>query len=115
MSGRQIERRRAPRVQAGFAIEVHERGEPHEARLEDLSTNGLCFTMSRAITEMTLLELRLDLPGAGPCRLRGAVVRCAKLRGVTPPTYQVAVYITEMDAESRLRLRGFVQRATANA
>lgn len=109
-----IERRRAARAKADFSIRFAERdasreAATREATLKDLSTNGLCCHYGEALREMTLVRIALEIPGEPQVHdVQGAVVRCAKLRDVTPPAYEVAVYFTETSAACRAALARFV-------
>ena len=110
------ERRRDPRALADFSIQIGQSPkagvpgtERSPARLRDLSISGLCCFHPAPMTEMTLVHLTLRLPGDDrDHEVDGAVVRCAKLRGQTPPTYEVAVYFTEMTPETRAAIGSFV-------
>jgi hypothetical protein len=104
-----IERRRAPRAQAEFAIHLAERGEKRPAALQDLSTGGLRCHHGEAIREMTLVEIGLTLPEQTEVHtVRGAVVRCAKLRGQNPPTYEIAIFFTEVSPACRAAIARYV-------
>lgn len=114
-----MERRRAPRAKAEFAIQLgdvkptgaRERStdQLQPAQLKDLSTGGLCCLLGEALREMTLVELSMQLPGdATPHRVQGAVVRCAKVRGTTPPTYEAAIFFTDVSADCRAAISSFV-------
>jgi hypothetical protein len=112
-TGRSIERRRAPRAETTFPIRITEQGEARPATVKNLSSSGLCCTYPEAIREMTLVGMTLELPGeAGVHELRGAVVRCDKLRGQTPPTYEIAIYFTEITPGTRVALSKFVSAQT---
>lgn len=104
-----IERRRAPRAEAEFAIQLTERGEQRPAQLKDLSTSGLRCHHGEPIREMTLVEIAVQLPGQRePHPVRGAVVRCVKVRGVSPPTYEIAVFFTELTPDCRAAIAEYV-------
>jgi hypothetical protein len=115
MTGRSIERRKAPRAPADFSIRLADRGEAREARVKDLSTHGLCCWYPEPVAEMTLVRLDLELPGQGAHEVQGAVVRCQKVRGQSPPTYEVAVYFTRVPAECRAALAQYVTTQLAAA
>ena len=103
------ERRKAPRAKAEFQIRLGERAATKEARIQDLSTSGLCCHFGDAIREMTLVEIGMQLPGDDTLHaLRGAVVRCQKLRGQNPPTYEIAVFFTELPPACRQAIGEFV-------
>ncbi|MFO1052418.1 MAG: PilZ domain-containing protein [Planctomycetota bacterium] len=104
-----IERRRAARAKAEFSIRLAERDGMRPARLKDLSTSGLCCYFGEAMREMTLLRIALEIPGAvGTHEVQGAVVRCAKLRDVSPPTYEIAIFFTQLPAACRQAIHDFV-------
>lgn len=114
--GRTTERRRAQRAPADFSIHIGQSPKAGvtdtakaPAKLRDLSISGLCCYHPEPLNEMTLVHMSLSLPGdARSHEVDGAVVRCAKLRGQSPPTYEVAVYFTEMAPETRAALGAFV-------
>ena len=114
---RQHERRRAPRADAAFPVELTFRGATLDAQLKDLSENGLACSYPTAIDEMTQVGLALRLPDSDAVHpIQGAVVRCAKRRGVTPPSYEIAIFFTDVTVEGRAAIRDFVSnrlRATA--
>lgn len=104
-----IERRKAARAHADFAIRLAERGELRGARIKDLSTSGLCCLYPEALREMTLVRIALELPGDSTAHeVQGAVVRCAKLRDYSAPTYEVAVFFTQMSPEARRAIDTYV-------
>lgn len=106
MPGTNAERRKAPRAKASFPILMSDQGKPCEATLKDLSTSGLCCSLPKALPEMSLLQIDLDLPG-GKVRHRilGAVVRCAK----AAHGYEVAVFFTDVSPEARKALTAYVE------
>ncbi len=105
MSGTQQERRRAPRAKASFPILMSESGDPSEATLKDLSTNGLCCIYPQPLQEMSLLCIDLDLPGGKERhRIQGAVVRCEEQKG----GFEVAVFFTEVSPDAKTALEAYV-------
>ncbi len=107
------ERRRAPRAQGNFPIQLTQRAEGRSGNVVDISENGLCCTYPEAIQEMTLVNIDLQLPtGKDSHTVQGAVVRCEKRRNVSPATYEVAVYFTDLAPEIRKELRDYVTRAS---
>lgn len=109
------ERRRAERIAATFPIELTYRDAPVDAELKDLSENGLCCTYPTAIDELTQVRLGLRLPGTDRSHsVDGAVVRCVKCRGDSPPRYEIAVYFTYLSDEARIDLRAFVNEHLAS-
>lgn len=105
-----IERRKCPRTDVDIPIRLSPREGAHPARLVNISTSGICCTYGEAISEMTMVGITLELPGQPKCaEVKGAVVRCAKLRDQTPATYELGIFFTEMDPESRRAIAGFVE------
>jgi len=89
-----------------------------EVKLRDLSAAGACFFHDRAIPEMTLLELAMELPGPGPSApraivARGAVVRCQQ---ISPRVehFEIAVFLHDIRDDDRRALAEWV-RTQANA
>ncbi|MEE9127198.1 MAG: PilZ domain-containing protein [Planctomycetota bacterium] len=117
MSKTGIERRRAHRTEADIPIRLIPRDDAHPARLVNISTSGICCTFGEAINEMTMVGITLELPGAATgTEIKGAVVRCAKCRNVTPPTYELGIFFTELSPDSRHAIEGFVDsRLSENA
>lgn len=110
MSELGIERRRAPRADVDIPIRLTPREEAQPARLVNISTSGICCTFGEAINEMTMVGITLELPGqASGAEVKGAVVRCAKCQGVTPATYELGIFFTEMDVASRQAIQSFVE------
>src|SRR5262245_29113554 len=75
------ERRAHPRANCDGTITIQLADGAHQARLRDVSRAGICFFLDRPLSEMTLLGVRIDLPGRAalpPARIegRGVVVRC---------------------------------------
>jgi PilZ domain len=109
-----LERRRAPRAAVSIPIQLSPRGDATPATLTNLSTSGLGCQFGEAIGEMTLVGIDLDLPGAkGPTRVTGVVVRCDKIRGMNPPTYEIGVFFTDMADATRAVVTEFVERQLA--
>lgn len=109
MTSHPSERRRAPRAKASFPVQLNLRAEAAPATLKDISSNGLCCRFHEPIREMTLVHMDLRLPGTGSAHgVDGVVVRCDKLRGESPPAYEVAVYFTGIAPEARAAIHGFV-------
>lgn len=111
MAGITHERRRAPRARADFPIRLRQRAEARPGSVVDISENGLCCTFPEAIREMTLVNIDLQLPEDSRTHaVQGAVVRCEKRKNVSPPTYEVAVYFTDLEPDARQLLRDYVTR-----
>ena len=109
MTQPKIERRRAPRASAQLPLRLSDDAGARAATLRNISASGLCCDFEQPLAEMTLLGIQLELPGGdGPHDVQGVVVRCDKRRGVAPPTYEVAVYFTEMPPATREAIHQFV-------
>ncbi len=97
------ERRRHPRAEADWTVEIALTGGTHRARLRDVSRIGLCFHMETAIPLMTVLGVGLDLPVDGGVRRitgSGAVVRCQRISPALEH-YEVAVFLHDMSEGDR--------------
>ncbi len=109
MTNLDIERRKAPRTDADIPLQLSPRGAAQPARLVNISISGMCCTFGEAINEMTMVGITLELPGQpNSAHLKGAVVRCAKRRGVSPATYELGIFFTDVDPDSRRAIQGFV-------
>src|SRR5262245_22489335 len=106
-----IERRRAPRVQASFPLQLSTRAEAAPATLKDISTNGLCCAFGEAVPEMTMVRLDLQFPGEREThRIDGIVVRCDKRRRESPPSYDIAIYFAELGEAARASVEAYVAK-----
>lgn len=101
------ERRQHPRVRSDRPATVSVAGTPREVRLRDLSAAGLCFFSEEPFREMTLLEVRLDLPEQAPLSASGAVVRCERISRHLEH-YEVAVFLHGLGDADRRRLQAYV-------
>ncbi len=109
-----IERRRAPRASVSIPIQLSPRGDAEPATLTNLSTSGLACHFGAAMTETTLVGIDLDLPGIEePARVQGVVIRCDKLRGINPPTYEIGIFFTDLTNATRATLHEFVEAQLA--
>lgn len=107
MSSPQPDRRRAPRAQADFPIQIVGKAAGRPAQLKDISEIGLCCSCSERIDEMTLLAIDLQLPGAQvQHKVKGAVVRCEPLR--QQGSFELAVYFTEIAPQTKAALKQLV-------
>ena len=105
------ERRRHPRAEADWTVEIALDDGTHRARLRDVSRIGLCFHVERAIPMMTVLQIALDLPVDGGVRRvsgSGAVVRCQRI-SPTLEHYEVAVFLHDMAEGDRAALDAHVR------
>lgn len=105
-----IERRRTPRAEVDIPIRLTPRDTAQPAQLVNISTSGICCTFGEAVNEMTLVGLTLELPSQDTAiPVKGAVVRCKKLRDRNPPTYEIGIFFTEMSPETRRAIEAFVE------
>lgn len=109
------ERRRHPRARIEGIVTLALKSGVHNAKLRDISRSGVSFYLDRKVPLMTLLELKLDLPGRGNAQIaaRGAVVRCEPIStGVDH--YEIAVFLHETGEQERAAIDAFVAaRASA--
>lgn len=110
MSGTTTERRGAPRARIAIPIHVSDPSGPQRATLIDISTTGLSCSYPEAVNEMTLMRIGLDLGDGRSSQIEGAVVRCEKQRGVSPPSYLVAIYFTRVSSEARSAIGTLVEK-----
>ncbi len=106
------ERRAHPRALYDGSITIQLDDGAHVARLRDVSRAGICFYLDRALPEMTILSVRIDLPGRGRSEAvriegRGAVVRCLPLSKAVDH-YEIALFLNELGEPQRQRLDAFV-------
>lgn len=108
------ERRRAPRVHANFPIELSCENGRLSGVLRDISAVGLCCQIPTALREMTLVRMRLELPGApAAADIEGVVVRAEKLPDKSPATYDVAMFFSSLTPGARAAIETFVQKNVA--
>lgn len=106
------ERRAHPRAACDGTLIVELSDGSHRARLRDVSRAGICFFLDRPLPEMTLLGVRIDLPGRAsepPVRIqgRGVVVRSLPLSRAIDH-YEIAVFLNELGEAERETLDAFV-------
>jgi hypothetical protein len=109
------ERRAHPRAACGGSLTLQLDDGPRSARLRDVSRAGICFYLDRPLAEMTLLAVRMDLPGrqrGAPARVegRGVVVRCRPIARAVDH-YEIAVFLNELPEPQRELLDAFVAAA----
>jgi hypothetical protein len=107
------ERRGAPRARADLPLQLQttEAAARRPAELKDISRSGLCCSFPEPVAEMTVMGVDLALPGVGPHRVQGVVVRCERSRG--EPAYDVAIYFTDVPPAARKDIDRFVAGAIA--
>ncbi len=105
------ERRRHPRAEADWTVEIALEGGTQRARLRDVSRIGLCFHTEQPIPMMTVLSVGLDLPvphGVRRVTGSGAVVRCERISPALEH-YEVALFLHDMSESDRDALDEHVQ------
>ena len=111
MKTQEPERRRAPRARADFPIDLWADGTV-AARLENISTAGLCCVVGKAIPELSLARTTIELPaGQTPAtrkyELEGAVVRCEPRE---EGDYEVAIFFQFPPPEAQELITDYVER-----
>ncbi len=110
------ERRRAPRISAEFPIQLRCETGTVDGVLRDVSVMGLCARLPTALREMTLVRMRLDLPGGREsASVEGVVVRAEKVPDRSPATYDIAVYFSHVTPAARAALEAFIARHPQSA
>ncbi len=104
-----IEKRRAPRAMADFAISLTDRGQAREATVRDISRSGLMCSYPEAIAEMTMVEIKLQIPGDDEEHTtKGTIVWCSKRRGENPPAYDLGVFFDRLPRATQEALDRYV-------
>jgi hypothetical protein len=106
------ERRAHPRARCDGTLTLELADGAHRARLRDVSRAGISFFLDRPLPEMTLLGVRIDLPGRAsepPVRIqgRGVVVRSLPISRAVDH-YEIAVFLNELGEAERESLDAFV-------
>jgi hypothetical protein len=110
------ERRRAPRISAEFPIQLRCETGTVDGVLRDVSVIGLCARLPVALREMTLVRMRLDLPGGRDgASVEGVVVRAEKVPNKAPATYDIAVFFSHVTPAARATLEAFIARQTSSS
>ena len=103
------ERRRAQRVSANFPIQLRSETGAVDGILRDVSVIGLCARLPVALREMTLVRMRLDLPGGREgASVEGVVVRTEKVPNRPTATYDIAVFFSHVTPAARAALESFI-------
>jgi len=113
------ERRRAQRVDATLAINLHLDTGGGRAETLDVSANGVHFRAPEYIEPMTKLAMSFDVEigDEDPCTVEceGIVARVRpELPSEAADGYEVAVFFTTIDAESLHHLERYVELRLAN-
>jgi hypothetical protein len=106
-TNRPKERRLHQRVPVKGHVALGE-GVDGRAVLTDISMSGVACTSPKAMAEMTVLEMTMELPfadGAKSFQAGGAVVRSEPLEG---GGFMVAVFFTHMDDAARTTLAEYI-------
>lgn len=118
------ERRKKPRANANFDLHLEFPGQAGSARVRDISGSGVRCESDRPVPMMTLVQMRIQLPGGGasvPREIvcRGAVVRSEPISRAGPANaaqrsgtpYDIAIFFTEMRDSDREDVEAFVASA----
>lgn len=114
----QSERRREKRVTTTGQVSLGASHVASTAVLRNVSLNGILCQSTQELAEMTVVELKLELPRLAEERAdtryelecRGVVVRCEPVaRGNSRRRWDIAIYFTDMPEASRAALERFVQ------
>lgn len=111
------ERRKCPRVLVDFPLEFTHPFPREVVQVKDLSLSGICCTTEFQLPEMTRVGIILNLPEARgrfqpkePIKCEGAVVRCEeKEAGDAGTVYDLAIFFTDIDSDSRNVLKSFIE------
>lgn len=108
----QSERRRAPRANASFQVNLSAESLAEPAALRDISEIGLACDAPAPIEEMTMVGIDFTLPGQSERHhVTGAVVRCDRVDDTKGrPMWDIAVYFTEIKPSTRASLKNYVQK-----
>ena len=96
-------------------LEISDNNKP--ALLKNISLSGLACISSVHIPEMTLVELRIQLPALPkeemdyyPFQCKGAVVRCEPVaRSNSRRKWYIAIYFTEIDDTYKELLQKYIR------
>lgn len=120
MSPTTVERRSHARFQHRFDIEGPPDGQGTQARMvaSDLSLGGLHCSSSHDYPEMTRLAVRLQLPQGGrlePLDVEAVVVHRMELPSTSgAPRFELGLFFTGLNEESRRRIATFLARNSSN-
>ncbi|MBU0754829.1 MAG: PilZ domain-containing protein [Planctomycetes bacterium] len=118
MTKQVAERRKNHRIETELprpSLELVNSGNP--AVLKNISVSGLSCICSEQIPEMTLVDLKMQLPALPeedlefyPLSCKGAVVRCEPIsRSNSRRKWMIAIYFTEVDDENKDILHRYVK------
>ncbi len=112
------ERRQHPRAAVAFDIELQGPDAFHRASVKDISASGVCYQSDTPMPEMSLVQIELVLPDDAlqeAIRAQGAVVRCEPVPDDRLPSYEVAIFFTDLGDEDRRRIARYVDRKLSSA
>jgi hypothetical protein len=118
MAERVKDRRGAERVDANLNAAITSADAEVEVSVRNVSMSGLLILSPKQIPEMTIVSMRLVLPGSEKRRekwsfdITGAVVRCEPTRHEDKDVFELAVFFTDMPAETRSALQQFIASHT---
>jgi hypothetical protein len=100
-----VERRRHPRVAAGFALRLEppRTSTPSAASVHDISRAGVRCISEVPLPAMTVVALRLEIPALdddrGPTEIacQGVVVRSGVIDGPGEPRFESAIMFQDLD------------------
>ncbi|MFH1999098.1 MAG: PilZ domain-containing protein [Planctomycetota bacterium] len=119
MNRQVVERRKNHRVDMDLPTPTLDlMGDGKPALLKNISLSGLSCIASTEIPEMTMVDLRIQLPALPeeepdnyPFTCKGAVIRCEPLnRGNTQRRWDLAIYFTEVDEANKAILEKYIER-----
>ena len=107
------ERRKHPRVEAGFPLELIDGESVAGGRVENISSSGIYFSMNRPIPLFSTVKIALAIPSYRDekrtdkrIRCEGAVVRTEKSE---PDAWHIAVFFSEIDPLDREKIARYVE------
>jgi hypothetical protein len=110
----QSDRRRAQRAAASFPINLSSDTLAEPGLLRDISEIGMACDAPAPVDEMTLVSIDFALPGQTERHhVTGAVVRCDRVEAKDgKPSWDIAIYFTEITPVTKASLRGYVSKGT---
>ncbi|MBI1851467.1 MAG: PilZ domain-containing protein [Planctomycetes bacterium] len=110
------ERRKAPRVQGDFFLQLHGPESDASVRVKDISTSGVCCIAPAALPELSRVHMEIRLPhdshkNGKPVTANGAVVRCEPQAS----GFDVAIFFLEISEESRSAIARYVESSLSRA
>jgi hypothetical protein len=116
VSWQQQERRRHRRAAGTFDLHLVGPDSSKRARVKDISVSGVSCRTDFAIPEMCMVQVDLFLPNGpsqsteeDPLHCEGAVVRCQAADARTVPSYDMAIFFTNLTDDGRNRIARYVE------